>query len=402
MKQSKESSRCERFLAFMLVVFGGIFMFGCNAENIETTEATVETQAPIETEYPLDQYNLNAYTAAYWQGDIMYQESVMVLQNEDGTIPIIPLLYKAKQIVSVRSSDLATEFKQGKDYALEDGKLRILPGSAIPVTSYAEYYPSEESANTKNLNEEHGGGYILYSEGAVMHKKQIAVTYTHEDTYTGEIPAYKGDQLPKLQEKLKNGEAVKIAIYGDSISTGRNSSAFDKAAPMAETWFDMFIKKLQQKYPDAQITYYNPSVSGKTAAWGNEQAMNLLEEDTDLCIIGFGANDGTRKIAASAFKSNIQMIMSVATAKSPDCEFVLISTMLPNPETIFAGVHKTYLPELLKMETTGVVVADVTTFHESLLQKKRYYDMSGNNVNHPNDFMARSYAQVIFQTVAGY
>ena len=39
--------------------------------------------------------------------------------------------------------------------------------------------------------------------------------------------------------------------------------------------------------------------------------------------------------------------------------------------------------------------------HQSILEHKRYRDMTGNNVNHPNDFLARVYAQTILQTIAG-
>ena len=47
-----------------------------------------------------------------------------------------------------------------------------------------------------------------------------------------------------------------------------------------------------------------------------------------------------------------------------------------------------------------VAVADMTTMHYNLLEKgKRYRDMTGNNVNHPNDFLARIYAQVILKTI---
>ena len=49
-----------------------------------------------------------------------------------------------------------------------------------------------------------------------------------------------------------------------------------------------------------------------------------------------------------------------------------------------------------------MAVADVTTFHKYLLRRKRFCDMSANNVNHPNDFMARAYAHVMWQTVIGY
>jgi len=37
----------------------------------------------------------------------------------------------------------------------------------------------------------------------------------------------------------------------------------------------------------------------------------------------------------------------------------------------------------------------MTTLHDKLLEKKTYIDMSGNNVNHPNDYLVRWYAQMV-------
>ena len=393
----------RKLLASFLALTLMLCLFGCGGATNDEEQGGNQMEEIVETKYPTDQYDLDAYMAPYWQGDTMYQESVMVLENEDGTVSDIPLLYKAKAIASVRTSDLKTLFKAGVDYELADGKLRILPGSAIPTVAYTDYYPTTETEKCMQLNEAYGPGYIFYDEGATMHQMQIAVSYIHEDTFAGETPAYNGDNLPKTMAKLENGAAVKIAIYGDSISTGLNSSGIVGAEPNAEPWFAMFVKRLQKKYPNAQISYYNPSRSGQKSTWGAEQAATLLEDGTDLCIIAFGMNDGTIRNPALLFKSNIQTIMNVASGKNSDCEFVLISTMLPNPESgNFYGIQKDYLPELLSMETEGVVVADVTSFHESLLVNKRYFDMSGNNVNHPNDFLARVYGQVVYQTVAGY
>ena len=394
----------KKALACFLALAAALCMFGCGVErsNEETNNITEEMQMPVETEFPVDKYDLDAYMIPYWQGDTVYQESVMALENADGTISDIALMYKAKQIVCVRTSDLTTQFKEGKDYVLADGKLRILPDSAIPTVAYSDYYPAEDTGKTMVRNESYGGGYIFYAEGAAMHKLQIAVTYLHEDAFAGGIPTCKAEKLPGTKAKLENGEALKITVFGDSISTGLNSSSHVGAAPMADRWFDMFTKKLQQKYPAAQISLYNPSVSGKTSQWGAQEATALLEE-TDLCIIGFGANDGVGRNPPPIFKYNIQAIMDAARAKNPDCEFVLISTMVPNKEAgNYYGIQKDYLPELLSLETTGVAVADVTTFHENLLQVKRYCDISGNNVNHPNDFLARAYAQILWQTVVGY
>ena len=37
-----------------------------------------------------------------------------------------------------------------------------------------------------------------------------------------------------------------------------------------------------------------------------------------------------------------------------------------------------------------------------IVGKKRFRDYTGNNINHPNDFMSRLYAQVMVETVFGY
>ena len=85
--------------------------------------------------------------------------------------------------------------------------------------------------------------------------------------------------------------------------------------------------------------------------------------------------------------------------------------MLPNREVGYnTGVsilqnQAKYLPVLLELEreTEGVAVADVTSGHAELMEKKNFRDMSSNNINHPNDFMQRVYAQVILKTlVADY
>ena len=353
--------------------------------------------------YPLDKFDLEAYMIPYWDSKTIYQESVMLLEDENGDLPDIPLLYKAKKILSVRSSDLKTEYREGRDYRLVDGKLHIPEGSAIPTVTHDFYYPAKESETAMKLNANYGDGFIFFSEGSVMHSMQIAVTYTHKDKFDGEIPVCKGDKLPKLQEKLKNGEPLKLCIFGDSISTGANSTQKVSAMPLASTWFQMLADTLEAKYPETAVSLYNPSVGGKKSDWGVEEAERKVTYGPDLCIIGFGMNDGSAKVPAEDFLNNIQSIMKTVRSGNPDCEFVLISTMMPNAEVgKFLGKQEEYLPALMSLEEEGVVVADMTTYHKSLLAHKRYYDMSGNNVNHPNDFLARAYAHVLWQTMIGY
>lgn len=384
--------RIGALLMLTVMAFGAL---GCQKEP---------APEKITAAYPLDEYILEEYTLPYWSGNIVYHESVMLLEDKLGKVADIPLLYKATQIISVRTSDLKKEYQEGSDYQLVDGKLHIPEGSSIPTVEHSFYYPAQESKTSFPLDPNYlQKGYLFRSEGDALHAMQIAVTYAHEDPFPGTVPQCKADQLPKLKAKLENGEELKIAVYGDSISTGANSTGFVLAAPRAKPWFQMFADKLQEKYPAAKVTLANFSKGDTTSQWGAENAEINIGYGPDLCIIGFGMNDGTKRVEKEDYQKNIKSIIETAQAANPDCQIILMATMLANPEMVkFYGPQATYLPMLEQLETTGVVVADMTTFHQTLMAKKRYCDMTGNNINHPNDFLARAYAQVLWQTAVGY
>jgi hypothetical protein len=47
------------------------------------------------------------------------------------------------------------------------------------------------------------------------------------------------------------------------------------------------------------------------------------------------------------------------------------------------------------LERPGLAVADAWTIHGEMLKRKSYADMTGNNFNHPNDFLIRIIAQSV-------
>ena len=118
-------------------------------------------------------------------------------------------------------------------------------------------------------------------------------------------------------------------------------------------------------------------------------------EAPDLCIIGFGMNDRGGNVPVNLFKSQINQIMTTVRAGNPAAEFILVSSARNNPEWGPQQPLLDYRDAILKMQGPGVKVADVTAAHEALLKKKPFIDMSSNNVNHPNDYLGRWYAQVI-------
>ena len=81
----------------------------------------------------------------------------------------------------------------------------------------------------------------------------------------------------------------------------------------------------------------------------------------------------------------------------PDTEFVLIASMLGNRDwtRLNHDVFPEYRNELAKFIQPGIALADMTSVWTEILKRKRDHDLTGNGVNHPNDFGHRIYAQVL-------
>ncbi len=89
---------------------------------------------------------------------------------------------------------------------------------------------------------------------------------------------------------------------------------------------------------------------------------------------------------------------------------LLVSTMVPNPNAVNGWYGNQPLQEKKLQELAeeyrengiSCSVACMTSVSLDVLKYKDFHDYSGNNINHPNDFFARVYAQTLLQTVIGY
>ena len=387
--------------ALVIVMLVGMLLSilpGCETTPVSKFDQIMNGLEESDMDCPA--YDLEKYTANYWESDVIYNEAVMPLEEEDGSMAPIPLLYKAEKILAVRDSFLGTLYEEGKDYTLENGKLVIPEGSSIQTIEHDQYFPTRKTKG-KKLKSADGKSYVLWCDGFNLHQWQIAVTYVHTDEWEGTVPPAQGESLPNTLFKLEKKEPVKILVYGDSIATGANSSSETGDEPFAPKWFEMMEASLKKKYGYDDITIINTAVGGTDSAWGADNAYeNGKKYEPDLAIIAFGMNDvGTDPYV---FTSNISRIVNTISQGNEDCEFILVATMLANPETTFSG-NQAQFREALKNTQWGddshIVIADMTTYYEDLLAKKRYWDMSCNNINHPNDFLARGYAQLMLRTL---
>lgn len=366
-----------------------------------TRKPTLEDILSQYTEEDLDssEYDLAKYIVPYWEGNIVYNESVFPLENADGSIDDIPLLYKAEKILAVRDATLATTYEENTDYELVDGKLRIKKEGNITTITNDWMYPKTGTPGSDCFNRT-GGGLIRFGEGDTFHRRQIVVTYVHIDSWKEPIPESQGIKLPKTLAKLENKEPLNIVFFGDSITVGANSSKVVGAKPRVPRFSDMMVDALKAQYGYDDIKFKNTAVGGMTTSWGADTVnANVIKHKPDLMVLAFGMNDaGT---APAVYKSQIKQTIDSVLADNPDCEIILVATMLPNENVAgFYGNQVKFAAELKALAKDGIVVCDMTEYHASLLKVKSYHDMTGNNVNHPNDFLARAYTQALLKTMS--
>ncbi|MDP4134173.1 MAG: SGNH/GDSL hydrolase family protein [Bacillota bacterium] len=344
-------------------------------------------------------YDINNYLKPYWQGDIMYDESCFVFEDEKGVIRDLTLLYKPEEIISVFDSSLTVKYEEGKDYCFENGALKAIKGGKIPALKYSDYYLNEKVEG--KCFERRDGGFLAFREYYLMYPHQVLVTYRHNDSWIGYAPPMQGDKLKRALKKLEEKKPFKLLVYGDSISAGANSSGLQNENPHLPRWSNIIQERLKEKYGYEDIELFNPSVGGKDVHWGNEGAYeNAAVHKPDLAIIAFGMNNVSSPLPY--YKRETKSIMDIVLKENPDCDIILVAPMLPNEELLgFWGNQKYQQYPLyeLEQEYDCVAVANMTKYHESLLEHKKFWDMTGNNVNHPNDFLIRGYAQVILKTL---
>jgi lysophospholipase L1-like esterase len=327
----------------------------------------------------------------------------MFTEDENGVVADKKLAYPIAKLLEVRSADLKTLYEDGKDYEVtQDGSLRALDGTSMAVTGFNSMYHDTDVAGVGIKSKKYPDKFIDYGEGVHFYYRQVCVTYIRTAEYNG--PEINNEEiLTETIQKLKNKEALNIVFYGDSITTGCNASSQSRSEPNMPFFDKMVVSSLTQYFGNDKITYANTAVGG----WATEQGLaeyntRVLAKNPDLLILGFGMNDATLGTTEEQYGNRIVMMINNLRKRNPNAEILLLGTMNANPDATsqYGDYQKNQraLTQTLKDIATGyegVAVADITSMHDWLLERKDYCDMTGNNVNHPSDFLVRIYAQMI-------
>ena len=365
-----------------------------------------------------------------FDGDTVSNETVMFLEKGEAK----DLLFKIDKVLSVTSYDGEVSYVEGVDYAVQNGRLVCLEGGSVPCITSEVFYNCKDTI----ININRGGETVplYWGEGTTMTQWQVNVTYTHSGEWSGYTAKCAAQTLKPFLGKLENGEDVTVMFYGDSITYGANASAVVGVKPGQMPYTVLFTKALADLFgynircvranlngtPNVSadydaggprtITYINPSVGGWTSTDGKDKYDTYVEPfikqyGCDLFVLGFGMNDGGR--APEEFYRNEKDILDRVIKQSPGVSLLLIATMVPNPDGI-GWYGNQYEQEKILLDGardynkagTPCAVVCMGSVSRSVLEHKKFCDYTGNNINHPNDFFSRVYAQTLLQCVVGY
>ena len=360
---------------------------------------------------------LDKETTPFWKTDVMYNESTTFIVREDGSITA-KLYFKPTAILSVKSNDLKTTFTEGVDYTWDEetGTLTLPQGSSIPYFTQNDIHGKDENGNyipdfgSATPWDELGRsrfGDALYCVGAFLYEKQIAVTYRYEfGSWDGPVTELQTGRLPKTMAKIEalqkagdSGDALNVVFFGDSIFTGCDSSKMYNREPFQGSFPDYFKQVIEEKY-GIHVKRYNPSVGGMDSVWGVQNIQEVTSKQPDMVFIGFGMNDGGK--SGKQVRRNIERMMDSVREQYPDCEFVVVAPMVPNAEAGFLSTQGEFPESFGKLAGEGVAFVDMFSFHSKLLERKDFVSMSGNNINHPNDWLIRVYTMNLMSVFLPY
>ncbi|QDT10865.1 SGNH/GDSL hydrolase family protein [Planctomycetes bacterium K23_9] len=333
----------------------------------------------------------------FWQTDVVQSEPVLFLRDDETQPAKGSVLFPISEIVSVQSSSGQTTYRQGRDYRFVAGTNQlVIPNGSRIVTTLASQLRRPDNSQRHKLTHRDGKGEILFGAQLEYHQLQTSVTYRKaDDAWPVSMPTFDPAKLPVTISKLQQRKDLSIVVLGDSISTGCNASGWGDGAPFQPAYQDLLAEHLE-KQTRAKIKLTNLSVGGKSTPWGMTMVPQVVSHAPDLVILAFGMNDSASR-SAKEFGDNTAAIIKATRDELPQAEFVLVASMLGNRDWVRLkhDVFPEYRDQLASLCRPGIAIADMTSVWTEFLKRKKDSDLTGNGVNHPNDFAHRVYAQVI-------
>ena len=337
----------------------------------------------------------------------LWEKKTRIVSGEPGLFKSsapVRLLFAAEEVLKVYNPTLQTEYLPGLHFTHTPGSDLIypVPGSGICGIDEKELFPDPEKAlclpdpNANAIKGGPDGKLLLFDNKAFFAGHQILVDYRAvPGSIFPELPAPDASQLPRVRQKLAEGAPLTVTLIGDSISEGFNATKFVNVPPFAPPYIDIFAEVLREK-SGSEITVRNAAIAGTGSRNAFEIEERWLTPPCDLLVIAYGMNE-LGGVPVKDHTANLCTIMEKKRALHSHTEFLLVTSMTRNPIWLGESAQRSleFAQAVKSLAAPGCAVADLHALWTRILEKKDFYDLTGNGVNHPNDYGHRLYSAVL-------
>lgn len=314
----------------------------------------------------------------------------------------INLMFPAENIVEICQHSTGVVYRNGVDYLHHPGddfitrpetsRIPFFPESALHPVENLRLYPAVDANAVNNAVD---GGNLLFDNAGFFALNQIDITYTATGMpdFVPEL-SVQSDRLPRFRAKLAAGEKLRATLIGDSISAGFNATKFVNIPPFAPGYMEQVCNELD-------ITLINRAVEGTGIRHAFQIEKEYLSDAPDLLVIAYGMNDFSN-LPVADYLIHLQKLIDNCRAVNKHTEFLIVTAMSGNPLWKFTipgpdALYAAGLRQAVSAMPPYAALADVAKVWQKFLKRKSFYDLTGNGVNHPNDYGHRIYASTILQ-----
>lgn len=337
-----------------------------------------------------------------WNSPVVHRESSVLIQAASDQPAIARLAFEASTVLHVAVASSGQALLENDHWTLGEDRRSLVFSGNLPCEAIVQeqmFLPKDAPGSYRHRagNPEQS---LLYQPGRWFHDRNIEITYQRADIAdsSNEVSNSNTDEpelLKRVIEKLKSGRGLHIGVSGDSISTGLDASFVTFASPFQLGYPELVAAQLQESFR-CPVSLTNRAVAGWSVTHGLRDAEAMIAEQPDLMIIAYGMNDVGRRDPAW-YAQQVRELVTTFQTRLPGTDIILVASMLGNSEWIHTPreMFALYRDELKKLTGPGIALADLTHVWATLLGNKHDLDLTGNGLNHPNDFGHRLYAQAI-------
>lgn len=285
------------------------------------------------------------------------------------------------------------------NFCFHQNQVLAASSADIPFLKEEEIFPTTASERSIEKHQD-GVRYLHFSEGSYFHGLQVTVDYETDDVWNGPVPEHQAFKLPHFLRQMREGKSVSLVLVGDSISEGANASGWTGAFPFQPAYGELLKQRLATR-AKGPVKFHNISKSGMTSEWGLHQSSRVAELSPDLVIIAFGMNDVSEGIPAEDLCKNVGRLVDKIRQSCRQTDFIVVSGMSPNPawHLSYPKLRQDAHDGLSCLAASGVAFCDVRSVWDEIVKRKGTLSLTGNGVNHPNDFGHRIYCDCLMSVI---